>query len=666
MSYDKIQVTSIDLLNQDNPVTRDTVKQLFLDFIRHFRNESTCYYANLFNGTSLVVRLEHINAFSPVLYNELQKNPLETASAFEEAASAEKGGPAGVELISSQNAVAIRDIKGVRANRIVRMRGIVVSAASPEVRPTELLIECRSCSETQRVTDFVPRRCSNRNGKECPTDPFLVVTEKSKGVDSQLIKVQEEFEETPAGETPRHLSVVMEGVLVNRALPGRPLSVTGVVCVRTSRRNESWTVLHCLGIEEESRTRRAAFSEEERAHFLRLSKSGGIGQRVANSVAPGIYGMEDVKKAIACQLFGGVAKRGGDGIRLRGEMNVLLLGDPGIAKSQLLKFAEAASPIGVYASGKGSSAAGLTAAVIRDRGGGFRLEGGALVLADGGICCIDEFDKMGETDRVAIHEAMEQQTVSISKAGITTVLKTRSAVLAAANPAFGRFDDHRSVAENVDFGSTILSRFDLIFILRDEHSEGDRKRAQFVLEQHCRRQKKVDDSTMTVAELRDYVSFCRANCSPILSQGASRMLGSFYVEARSSVAAGGSVVPITVRQLEAIIRVSEALARMEMGAQVSVEHVEEAIRLFQGSTMNAVSSGHRVEGMGRRRAGVGVMKAVDRIIAMVPVGGSRRVKEVIDQIDMDEGVVKQAIDYLVKKNRIIEKEHGRMIIRERY
>ena len=205
-----------------------------------------------------------------------------------------------------------------------------------------------------------------------------------------------------------------------------------------------------------------------------------------NSIAPSIYGNEDIKKAITCLLMGGSKKILPDGMRLRGDINVLLLGDPGTAKSQLLKFVEKIAPISVYTSGKGSSAAGLTASVQRDpQTRDFYLEGGAMVLADGGVVCIDEFDKMRDEDRVAIHEAMEQQTISIAKAGITTVLNSRTSVLAAANPVFGKYDEFKSPGENIDFQSTILSRFDMIFIVKDEHNEGrDISIAQHVMNVH--------------------------------------------------------------------------------------------------------------------------------------------------------------------------------------
>lgn len=227
----------------------------------------------------------------------------------------------------------------------------------------------------------------------------------------------------------------------------------------------------------------------------------------------------DIKKAILALLMSGSRKVLPDGLRLRGDINVLLLGDPSTAKSQFLKFVEKVAPVGVYTSGKGSSAAGLTASVIRDSKGEFYLEGGAMVLADGGVVCIDEFDKMREEDRVAIHEAMEQQTISVAKAGITTVLNSRAAVLAAANPVFGRYDDDRSAAENIDFLPTILSRFDLIFIVRDvRDQQRDEAMCRHVLRIHMNAQSDQLSNTaadgdeyadIDLATMKKYISFAR-------------------------------------------------------------------------------------------------------------------------------------------------------------
>lgn len=287
-------------------------------------------------------------------------------------------------------------------------------------------------------------------------------------------------------------------------------------------------------------------------------------------------------------------------MKLRGEINILLLGDPSTAKSQMLKFVERCAPISIYTSGKGSSAAGLTAAVIRDASTGeFQLEGGAMVLADGGVVCIDEFDKMRTIDRVAIHEAMEQQSISIAKAGITTVLNSRTSVLAAANPVMGRYDDLKHAAEQIDFQSTILSRFDCIFIVRDvRDDEKDRKMASHIMSLHTG----ADNLNQEKAEididlLKKYITYAKSHCSPRMSEESGAVLKDFYVkdradsEDRDTTKAHGGRIPITVRQLEAIIRMSEALAKLQMKDVVEREHVEEAHRLFKVSTLHASKSG---------------------------------------------------------------------------
>ncbi|RLN56746.1 hypothetical protein BBP00_00007843 [Phytophthora kernoviae] len=286
-----------------------------------------------------------------------------------------------------------------------------------------------------------------------------------------------------------------------------------------------------------------------------------------------------MKKAIACLLAGGSRKRLPDGMILRGDINVLLLG---------------------------SSAAGLTASVIRDAKGEFYLEGGAMVLADGGVVCIDEFDKMRESDRVAIHEAMEQQTISIAKAGITTILNSRASVLAAANPVFGRYDDMRSASENIDLMSTILSRFDMIFIVRDIQDDArDRQMAAHVVRMHTNAlasaagKPSAGENASSGGEfdpwlLKKFITYCRARCAPRLSVGAAQALQDFYVGVRDDVRRtqdGETTIPVTVRQLEALVRISESLAKMHLLNEATCEHVQEAIRLFSVSTMNAAKDG---------------------------------------------------------------------------
>merc|ERR1712050_502772 len=319
---------------------------------------------------------------------------------------------------------------------------------------------------------------------------------------------------------------------------------------------------------------------EEEEHFEQLAKETDIREKIFRSVAPAIKSsskdvIDDVKKALACLLFGGSRKQLPDGTRMRGDINILLLGDPGTAKSQFLKFGEKAAPIAVYTSGKGSSAAGLTAAIIRDKDG-FTLEGGAMVLADGGIVCIDEFDKMDVKDRVAIHEAMEQQTISIAKAGITTMLNTRCAVLAAANPRFGTYDDLTSTADQMDFETTILSRFDMMFLVRDVRDpDRDYNLAMHLASLHKGEVQQEREGPLSVVELRKYLSYCRRRVAPRLTPAAGEVLKNHYVSIRAAMkaekeAGKGAPIPITVRQLEAIIRISESLAKMELSEEVNV------------------------------------------------------------------------------------------------
>jgi DNA replication licensing factor MCM5 len=422
----------------------------------------------------------------------------------------------------------------------------------------------------------------------------------------------------------------------------------------------------------------ASMSSAEEEQMLRLARDPDIYEKLERSIAPQISGgyTKDIKKALACLLMGGSRKVLPDGVRLRGDINVLLMGDPSTAKSQFLKFVERVAPVGVYTSGKGSSAAGLTASVIKDAKGEFYLEGGAMVLADGGVICIDEFDKMRENDRVAIHEAMEQQTISIAKAGITTVLNSRVSVLAAANPIFGRYDDLKSVGDNIDLMTTILSRFDCIFIVRDvRNADRDREIARHVLGVHI--QAAVVESTaegeIDVPTLKKFVAYCRDRCAPRLSDEAAAALSSQYVHIRNQVRLNllntpgeAQVVPITIRQLEALVRISESLAKMRLSAEATSADVEEALRLFKVSTLAASQSNpalmgniassedvKRVEEFMRRRLGL-----------RMTVNGKKITEEALAQGHADE-TVKRAIAAMVMKGELVELNQGKLLKRVR-
>ena len=376
----------------------------------------------------------------------------------------------------------------------------------------------------------LPRNCNRERsmdepGKNCGMDPYFVVHERCQFIDQQVIKLQEAPDQVPVGELPRHILISADRYLTNRVVPGSRCTVMGVFSIYQSKgakaKDSAIAIrnpyLRAVGITtdvDHTAKGHSIFSEEEEQEFQEMSKMKNLYEKLAECIAPSIYGNKDIKRAIACLLMGGSKKILPDGMKLRGDINVLLLGDPGTAKSQLLKFVEKVSPIAIYTSGKGSSAAGLTASVQRDTATReFYLEGGAMVLADGGVVCIDEFDKMRDEDRVAIHEAMEQQTISIAKAGITTILNARTSVLAAANPIFGRYDDLKSPGENIDFQTTILSRFDMIFIVRDEHEKGrDERIAKHVMGIHMGRSgvEEQREAEIPVEKMKRYISYCKS------------------------------------------------------------------------------------------------------------------------------------------------------------
>ncbi|GAA6017570.1 hypothetical protein JCM10207_001210 [Rhodosporidiobolus poonsookiae] len=571
---------------------------------------------------------ELLPLFEIALRNVARNVLFPTASSEEERIERQKAVPEiQLQLKSGSRLMQFRELGATNISRLVRLPGIVISASVLSSRAIRLHLTCKSCRhvETMEVqggfSGFqLPRKCSGAAApgepKDCPLDPYMIVHDKCSFVDQQTIKLQEAPDMVPVGELPRHLILSCDRYLTGKVVPGSRVVATGIYSTFQSGKSRRDTpvalrtpYLRVLGLEVDREGAGGGgarnFTAEEEEEFEKMAKQPDIYEKFARSIAPSIFGNTDIKKAIACLLFGGSKKVLPDGMRLRGDINVLMLGDPGTAKSQLLKFVEKVSPIAVYTSGKGSSAAGLTASVQRDpQSREFYLEGGAMVLADGGVVCIDEFDKMRDEDRVAIHEAMEQQTISIAKAGITTILNSRTSVLAAANPVFGRYDDMKTPGENIDFQTTILSRFDMIFIVKDEHNEArDATIAKHVMNIHMNRATEAGAvGEIDIEKMKRYVSYCKARRAPRLSSDAAQKLSSHFVALRKQVQQverdnnERSSIPITVRQLEAIIRISESLAKVELKTEVLDAHVDEAIRLFKFSTMDAVRAGN-IDGM---------------------------------------------------------------------
>jgi len=579
----------------------------FENFIKSYRTEDGTYKyrimlqkLSLTGSKSLVIDFDDLLRFDPELAKKTLENPeefIESASRaiknvmlIEDPDYAKKIESFYPRFKNLPEKISLRQIRSHHIGQLVAIDGIITRASEVKPQLIEAVFECQRCHEKivvlQEEGKYTPPiQCTNPTCRR--KGPFKLIVEESKFIDWQKIRVQERPEDLPPGQLPRFIDAYLKDDLVDIARPGDRVTVIGILKTapefgQRGRKTATFRVFIETNYVEltEKEAERLEITPEEEQKILELAKDQWIHKKIIRSIAPSIYGYDDVKEAIALLLFGGVPKTLPDGMRIRGEPNILLVGDPGTAKSQLLRYVARIAPRGIYTSGKGSTAAGLTAAVIRDpETGGMSLEAGALVLSDRGVACIDEFDKMNPQDRVAIHEAMEQQTISIAKAGIVATLNARTAILAAANPKLGRYDPYRPPVDNINLPPTILSRFDLIFILTDRpRVEVDKQVAEHILALH---QMRTVEPPIPPDLLRKYIAYARKNVHPVLTPEAAKRIEQFYLELRSIGEAPTSPVPITARQLEALIRLAEAHARMALRDKVTAEDAEEAIRLMK-------------------------------------------------------------------------------------
>jgi replicative DNA helicase Mcm len=485
----------------------------------------------------------------------------------------------------------LRGMGADHINRLIMVEGILVRASSVQPFLTTAVFRCRRCGTTmpvEQTTSLVqfPSICPEPSCRR--TGPFDIVEGASEFINFQKVRVQERPEDLPPGQLPRWIDAQLMEDLVDVARPGDRVTLIGVV--RTARgytqgRSLSrafdiyleTNLIDIVGKEPEI----IQISPEEEKWIREFSRDPRVHEKIVRSIAPSIYGYVDIKEAIMYLLFGGVPKLLADNISIRGDSNILIIGDPGTAKSQLLQYVSKIAPRGLYTSGRGSTAAGLTAAVIREREGGMTLEAGALVLADRGICSIDEIDKMRTEDRVAIHEAMEQQTVSVAKGGIVATLNARTSILAAANPALGRYDPYRTMIENINLPTTILSRFDLIFLIKDlPEKDVDQRMAEHILLLHKTGSSPVE-APVPPLMLKKYISYAKT-IRPLLTDEAMKRFADFYVQMRTTESRD-SPIAITARQLESLIRLAEARARAALRKEVVVEDAQASILLMRKS-----------------------------------------------------------------------------------
>ncbi|XP_062078304.1 DNA replication licensing factor MCM5 [Humulus lupulus] len=701
--------------------TNHSVLLKFKEFIRSFETDKNVFpyrESLLHNSKFLLVDLEDLHSFDSDLPAKLRSAPADFLPLFENAAGQvlanlktkvagnegqlEEPVPEDVQILltSREDSVSMRSLGAQYISKLVKIAGITIAASRVKAKATYVTVMCKNCKNVQRVPcrpglggAIVPRSCNHvpQAGEEpCPIDPWVVVPDRSKYVDQQTLKLQENPEDVPTGELPRNMLLSVDRHLVQTIVPGTRLTIMGIYSIYQAANSSTshkgavavrQPYIRIVGIEEANDANSrgpAAFTSEEIEEFKKFAAEPDVYKNICSKIAPSIFGHEDVKKAVACLLFGGSRKNLPDGVKLRGDINVLLLGDPSTAKSQFLKFVEKTAPVAVYTSGKGSSAAGLTASVIRDSSTReFYLEGGAMVLADGGVVCIDEFDKMRPEDRVAIHEAMEQQTISIAKAGITTVLNSRTSVLAAANPPSGRYDDLKTAQDNIDLQTTILSRFDLIFIVKDIRMYSqDKIIASHIIKVHASAGANLGDNRVVAKEenwLKRYIQYCRTGCHPRLSDSASSLLQDDYVKIRQDMrrqaneTGEGSAIPITVRQLEAIVRLSESLAKMKLSHVATEKDVKEALALFRVSTMDAAKSGINQQINLTAEMANEIKQAETQIKRRIGIGNHISERKLIDELarmGMNESTVRRALIIMHQRDEVEYKRERRLILRK--
>jgi replicative DNA helicase Mcm len=648
-------------------------QERFQDFLKNERYRQRISQMAVSGTASLTVDFEDLLVFDQRLAEELLEKPDEYLKHADNAAYAqlqiedpeyaEKAEAVRVRIVRLLDATQLRKLGSREIGRLVMIEGTVVRSSPVRPMVMQATFKCKRCGTLHPVDQTgtylkAPFACSS---PDCGSKgPFEFVQEESTFIDSQDLRVQERPEDLPPGQLPRTLNIkLVGGEIVDIARPGDDVSIVGEVRavaptlpgvgkLRTFILHLDANSIEVLGKEPET----ALPSPEEEQKILELAKDPWVHRKITSSIAPSIYGYDHIKEAIMYLLFGGVPKSLPD-ITVRGELNALLVGDPGTAKSQLLQYVARIAPRGLYTSGRGTTAAGLTAAVIREKGGGMSLEAGALVLADKGIACIDEMDKMRPEDRVAIHEAMEQHTVSVAKGGIVATLNARTAILAAANPALGRYEPHRTVAENISLPVTILSRFDLIFVLRDvPNKESDAKMSEHILEIHRKGSSPVEPP-IPVELLRKYIGYAKS-VKPVLGQEALKRLNDFYLAMRSASEAEGSPVAITARQLESLVRTAEARARVALRPEVVAEDAEAAIAIMKRSLeeVGIDMSSYKID--------------IDIIMTGKPKSMRDRLQIILSslmEMEKETGMVEKSVlfDELETKNKIPKAEADRLI-----
>jgi len=650
------------------------------EFFEYYKKEIGKYAKT---GTkSIPLSFQELASFSNTLADQLLAKPEEMLSilslALEETGLMANARIRLTDLPKSQY-VKIREIRAKHLHQLIVIEGVIKQAS--EVRPqvVNAKFECPACGTIINVMQIdkkfrEPSRCScGRRGN------FKLIGKEM--IDVQRLVVEESPDMLIGGEQPRRIAVFLKEDLVEpkmeeRANPGAKIRIIGLLKEEIISSPMGQSTQFDLSIEAnniiplEENYEQIEISEEDERQIKELAADPEIYEKITASIAPSVFGYDDIKLALALQLFGGIKKQKSDGTMSRGDIHILLIGDPGVAKSVILKFISGIASKGRYVVGKAATGAGITATVVRDEFlKGWALEAGAMVLANKGIACIDELEKMGDQDRSAMHEAMEQQTVTISKANVQATLRAETTVLAAANPKLGRFEMFTPIPEQFDLPPTLLNRFDLIFVMKDIPDKiQDEAIASHVLLEH---RKAAAKAPIEPDLLKKYIAYAKQKSFPTLTEPAVEEIKRFYVELRNSQQVADRMiksVPISARQLEALIRLSEASARLRLAKKVTKEDAQRAIRAvnkyliqvgFDRETgqidIDRIATGVPASERGRIIAiKEAIIKFESRFGKSVPL--SELKKEMADKIPED--VIDDIIEKLKRSGDIFEPRSG--------